>query len=38
MILIVINKYTLPALFDSAGKFYYVLSTKAEECTAVTKV
>ena len=38
MVLIGINRYNLPALFDFAGKFYYALSTNAEECTAVTKV
>ena len=38
MVLIGLNRHNLPALFDFAGKLYYVLSTNAEECTAVTKV
>lgn len=38
MVLIGINRYNLPALFDFAGKFYYILSTNVAERTAVTKV
>lgn len=38
MVLIGIKRYNLPALFDFAGKFCYVLSANVEECAAVTKV